>query len=286
MVVDQFTRTSQVRVSLAVQDPDQSDYPGPFSLKRQFMPNDPILDAIVGRASSGVAVADDDPILTAIQGRSSAPAATEEDPILTSLRTRQSTQKPIASAEMIGKYARDNNATIRQAHEYFRSQGFSIPGDEGTAEQQTPSAPRIITLPPRQTRTVKPTKLLDQPPFEAPSMTEIVGNALPDWSAPVLAAGEKYAVQPFERMAAAGAEAGGQIARLPLKLLRKGGWRNVENLALLRIKVTDRLSVVWRCCSSSTTTPKALIGCMISAKPINSCLARLTVGRGKVNSAD
>lgn len=57
-----------------------------------------------------------------------------------------------------------------------------------------------------------PTPKASQSTPSAPTLSERVGSAIPDWLTPALAAGEKYLVNPFEKMAAAGAKTGSEAA--------------------------------------------------------------------------
>lgn len=88
----------------------------------------------------------------------------------------------------------------------------------GTAGGAPAPAPRVINLDLDRAPSVKPTALLNAPQFQPPTASEMLGAAIPEAAVPALAAGEKYLVQPFETLAGAGAEAGGQIARLPLEV--------------------------------------------------------------------
>lgn len=70
-----------------------------------------------------------------------------------------------------------------------------------------PAALATTQAPPQKTPQQAPV----QKP-QAPTLSERVGNAIPDWLTPALAAGEKYLVDPFEKMSAAGAKAGSEAA--------------------------------------------------------------------------
>lgn len=193
------------------------------------MATDPILDAIsAGGTSAAVA---DDPILSAIQSRSSAPSATEGDPILAAIagKTAKPTGK-IATPDMVGQWAHDNDSTIAEAHHHFQNLGYVLGDyeDAGVPRPQVAPAvapgpgPRIINLdldrtPEQKIANIRPNALLNAPPFEPPTVSEMIGNAIPDAAAPVLAGAKKYLVDPFERMAAKGAEFGRDVAQAPIE---------------------------------------------------------------------